>query len=411
MAHRKQTPAQRAASLKNLRKARRARKGVSHAGRKHHPKTSARETARRHVARHSPRRRRRRNMARDTYPGGWTTADVERAYPSRTRRRKHRTPAQRAAAIRNLAKARSRVTRAGRRRGQLNRRPHQVRGYYGYRNGRRYHVKAHHSREDNRRRRGAMENPLGVGELMVGGLTGVIGFGVADVLDRFLATHALTDSGQKDANGFEVYTDTPPTSGNYSGLYNATAILAPMDAVRWAAGIGLAAVPLVGAHFIKSPTGRAALQFFGFGAGIRVVGKGLVDLSSMLLKKTSSGQRLYDAELRAQLAKAGPSKATGYPTLPTAGLGAAPQAYGFGCGCQRCSGAPAITPAAVSTPAPAPAVPQQPTNTVMPPTPPAAVATSPAPGMSPAAVAPATGAGKPVAYAPPRMPQRLRSVG
>lgn len=339
---------------------------------------------------------------------GFAPPRRRRRSPSRRRststRRRRRTPAQRAAAIRNLAKARSRVTRAGRSYGQRHRRPHQVRGYYAHRGGRRYHVPAHYSREKYRRR-GAMENPLGVSELLVGGLTGVIGFGVADVLDRYLATHALTDSGGKDANGFEVYTDTPPTSGNYSGLFNATAILAPMDAMRWAAGLGLAAVPMIAAHFIKAPTGRAALQFFGFGAGIRVVGKGLVDLSSMLLKKTSSGQRLYDAELRAQLAKAGSSGASGFPTLPSAGLGYAPQAHGFGCGCGGCRGQqPAVTPAAVSTTPPA-AV-QQPSNTVVPQAPPAAIATSPAPQMSPAA----RGAGRP--FSPPRMPQRtLRSVG
>jgi len=213
---------------------------------------------------------------------------------------------------------------------------------------RRHHRRHHH-------RRGAMENPLGAGEMIVGGITGLLGFLGADMLDRTLATHALTDTGKADGNGYKIFTDPGDQStGSYKGLYNAAAVLAPMNVTRWAAGLGLAAVPMIAARFIKAPVGRAALQFFGFGVGIRVIGKGLVDITSMLLKKTSTAQRLYDAELRAQLAQntAQGGKAT-YPTLPTAGLGAA---HGFGCGCRRCGGGGGMQPSAPSVPS-APATP------------------------------------------------------
>jgi hypothetical protein len=372
---RKQTPAQRAASLRNLKKARRARVKS--------PRRSSRTTTHERVSRRHRRYR-----------------------PVQIRRRRRTTPAQRAAAIRNLRKARAAVTTAGRRRGQLHRRPHYVRAYHAKRrNSRRYYVPRHWSREEARRRRhGAMENPLGMGELVVGGLTGVIGFGLADVLDRFLASHALTDTGQKDANGFEVYNDTPPTSGNYQGLYNATAILAPMDAKRWAAGLGLAAIPLVGAHFVKSPVGRSALQFFGFGAGIRVVGKGLVDLTAYMTRKTSSGQRLYDAELRAMAAKAGSpgGGSTDYPTLPSSGVGAplTPPRLGFGLtprACYRCGGsasapaAPTTAPASTPTAPPPQAMQAQPLthSQQAQPQPPAATSSTPtAPATSTVAAAP-----------------------
>src|SRR4029077_4763184 len=84
-----------------------------------------------------------------------------------------------------------------------------------------------------------------------------------------------------------------------------------------------AAVPLTVAHFVSAPTGRAALQFFGFGYGIRIVGKGLIDGLSMLTVHTGTGQRLYDGEMRAAVLKAnnGNNQADALASLPSAGLG------------------------------------------------------------------------------------------
>lgn len=177
------------------------------------------------------------------------------------------------------------------------------------------------------RRRGAMENPMTGVELFVGSITGLFGFGVADAVDRLLATHALTDKNAKDANGYELYADNPPTTGDYTGLFNATAICSPMDWKRWVFGLVGASVPLTIAHFVSAPTGRAALQFFGFGYGIRIVGKGLIDGLAALTVHTGTGQRLYDGEMRAAVLKSnnGNNQADALASLPSAGLGATKQ--------------------------------------------------------------------------------------
>jgi len=188
------------------------------------------------------------------------------------------------------------------------------------------------------RERYAMENPLGAGELFVGGLTLMIGFVVADAADRALATHALTaaTTATPAANGLVTDTvtgnplqiDIPPTTGSYPGLLNGAAVEAPIwkSPVRLAVDLGVfVALPFVSAYFVKAPMGRSALQLFGFGAFARVGGKALVDLVAMLTAKTSMGQRLYDVPLRAGMLAAGTAYAG--PTLPSSGLGA-PAGYG-----------------------------------------------------------------------------------
>ena len=228
------------------------------------------------------------------------------------------TPAQRRASLRNLAKA-----RAARRRG----------GHH--------HRAAEHSRKKNgagrKRPHYAMSNPLGGVELIVGGFTGLLGFFSADFVDRVLATHALTDKRTKDAAGNELYADTPPTSGSYTGLYNATAIAAPMNVVRWLAGGLITVVPITIGHYVKSNVGRSSLQMFGFAAGIRIFGKALIDLAAFLTKKNGFGQRLYDGEMRAsalQTTGQGATPTVPLTSLPSAGLGGVPkQGQDFGCAC------------------------------------------------------------------------------
>ena len=174
------------------------------------------------------------------------------------------------------------------------------------------------------KRSAAMENPMTTGELILGGFTGLLGFLTADVVDRMLATHALTDKGTKDLQGNELYADNPPSSGDYTGLYNATAICAPMDVTRWLVGVGaVAGLPLVLAHFVKNDMARSGLQFFGFAAGVRIVGKGLTDLVAGVLKTNPIGQQLYDGEMRAAALKAnnGNPAAAALASLPSAGLG------------------------------------------------------------------------------------------
>jgi hypothetical protein len=170
-----------------------------------------------------------------------------------------------------------------------------------------------------------MENPMGGAELFIGGVMGLVGFLTADLMDRVIVTHALTVNPTPGANGVVRYIDTPPTTGNYPNIYNATAICAPMDWRRWLAGVAISGVPISIAHFVKAPNGRAALQFFGFAAGVRIFGKGLIDLVAKVTSSNPVGQRLYDGEMRAMALHANSGATTGpggdLSNLPSAGLG------------------------------------------------------------------------------------------
>ncbi len=177
-----------------------------------------------------------------------------------------------------------------------------------------------------------------------------------------------------------------------------------MDWKRWAAGAAVTAVPFIAAAFIKSAVGRSSLQFFGFGAGVRVLGKAGVDLMAKLFGRTHWGARMYDGEARAAAIKAG-----GDTNLyPIAGLGS----LGSGCSCANCStgvGACCMT-AGNQLPPSQPATPalpvaSQPANPVF--APPATFSTNPAnPIMNapPAAPAPrtfSTNPANPIMNAPP----------
>ncbi len=226
------------------------------------------------------------------------------------------------------------------------------------------------------RRKGAMENALETKEIFVGGGTLLIGFLFGDFVDRMIATHALTASATPDPNGTTIYTDTPTTNGSaYDNLYNAAAVAAPMNGYRWLAALGGPFVLLGAARYgIRNATGRAALQFFAFGWLARGVGKGLVDLSAKLFGKYGTGQRIYDAEIRAAWAKSNNSKVQTMPTgaasaagqpsgIPTSGLGAADVALlkGLVDGVNQQAAATERALAAMAAkPAPAPAAPQRP---------------------------------------------------
>jgi hypothetical protein len=144
-----------------------------------------------------------------------------------------------------------------------------------------------------------MENPLGMGEVIVGGLSGLAGYASAEILDRFLATHALKDTGNKNAGGDVLYSDP----GDANGHWNSTNILAPMDLKRWAAGAALSLIPIFGAKYAPGgPKMKAFLGFYGFGALIRTVGKGATDGIAYLTRKMGTGQRLFVLEDSAQAA-------------------------------------------------------------------------------------------------------------
>ena len=192
------------------------------------------------------------------------------------------------------------------------------------------------SRGHGRRREHYMaENPLEGAQIIVGVITGGAGAFVAELADRYLATHALTDKNAKDASGNELYADTPPTSGAYANLMNPAAIVAPMNITRWGVGAGILGLgPIVVAHWVRSPTGRAGLQMFGFGALLRTTAKGVGDLFAKLTTKYAWGQRLFDAEMRA----ASLNGSSSYPvaSLPSTGLGRSALQPKPRCGCNSC---------------------------------------------------------------------------
>jgi len=347
--------------------------------------------------------------------------------PRKRRRRSH-------AAAAESPKKRHRSSRKRRSSG----RRHRVRGHTVRRGNKRYRVRGHMSHESPRKRRrnraithhrshrrisrrrgGAMENPLTGMELAVGAVTGVVGFIAADALDRVLATHALgaSASGATGSDGKPLYGDTPMTTGAYAGLYNATAVLAPMDWQRWLAGAGITVTPFVVAAFIKSPVGRSSLQFFGFGAGVRILGKAVTDLMAKFFGRTSWGARMYDGEARAAALKNGGDTSL----YPTSGLGSLPTGVGSGCNCANCTtgvgaccrltGSQALPP-----PAGVPQAPWQPTNTVTPtpapaltPPPPLPVippaSSTPAPVPPPAFTMPPGGMRPPLSYSPQPAPR------
>jgi len=272
---RKQTAKQRAASLRNLRKARAARKH-GHGGHK----------------------------AKEASKG------------------KHRrTPAQKAASLANLKKARAARKAATRR--------HDVAPYAYHRQGGKRHVPAHLSYEY------AMDNPLSGKELAWGAGAGLGWFLVTDAVDRFWATHKLTAKGSSDASGHALYSDVPLTAATfwtgYPGQYNPTAICAPMNLVRWISGAVFVAAPLLSARYLVSdPFWRTELQFAGYGAFFRIGGKAFMDLIAKVAMWTEAGQRLYNGEMRAMVMTS--SDQSPLTSLPAAGLGAA-----SGCGsCPSC---------------------------------------------------------------------------
>lgn len=150
------------------------------------------------------------------------------------------------------------------------------------------------------------ENPLGGMEIVIGLITGVVGYTTADVIDRFVVSRERKDD-----------------KGVVMGRRWNTAPLSDDLLVRGGVGVAVAAVPLIGAHFVKTPWIRSALQLFGFGAAFHLAGKAVDDLAAYALKDTAanstfSGRRLYGTELQSRVAVGLPAGTAGLPP----GLGA-----------------------------------------------------------------------------------------
>jgi len=217
--------------------------------------------------------RRRRRHTRRTRAAAAPVA----AAPRRRRRRRHARAAVAAAPRRRRRHTRSSAAAPRRRR----RRSYEAAAP-------RYH----------RRRRHARRNPFTGGEFALSVIAGGLGFVVADFVDRYVATYDPSS------------TSTPPTDrftgGTNGTLANALNVASPPSLMRIGVGIGMVALPGIGAYVIKNPMGRAALQGMTLGAAIKVfsvlwntyvMGNLLkpagTDATSM---KASLGARVYPSE-------------------------------------------------------------------------------------------------------------------
>jgi hypothetical protein len=164
---------------------------------------------------------------------------------------------------------------------------------------------------------GALENPLSGGELATAAVTATLGFLLSDAVDRYLSTTALatTSAGQQAESAVNMRVPN-----------------AVPDMTRIGAGIGMVVVPFIGAHFVKSPMGRASLQGAGLGAGVRLLAQLFKSyVVQKFLPTNATVQRLYqdtltanslnasDLALQATAGKAG-SALAGRPRM---GVGAA----------------------------------------------------------------------------------------
>jgi hypothetical protein len=253
---------------------------------------------------------------------------------------------------------------------------------------------------EHRRHHYSMENPLTGMEIVSGGLAMLFGLAVADISDRYWATHSLTATTSGTTTSYSdtgamattaaASTTTGTTTGGAgpfgmtpgyvnttagtAGLKNGAAVLAPMNLTRWLSGGVLAAAPFAAAVFVKNTTVRTGLQMFGFGVIARIGGKALVDVFAQLLGNTTYGQQMYVNELAAAAqwqAAQGQTVTISLPnigtTVPVQGAGAAtgiahPQRAGVGgcSGCQNCvQGRPCgKTPPGMPAPPPAAPLPE-----------------------------------------------------
>jgi hypothetical protein len=155
----------------------------------------------------------------------------------------------------------------------------------------------------------ALSNPLSGGELVLVGITGLVGFGLADFVGRYMETTAVASGAA--ANSIPAGATVP----------NDVATTAFPSWQAMAAQFGIAAVPGIAAAFVDSPWGRAALQGMMLGAGFSLFGGLFKSLMASMIGTTALGQQLYLAETEAQAAvtaAGGTTAAATSTTTPTA---------------------------------------------------------------------------------------------
>ncbi len=240
--------------------------------------------------------------------------------PRRRRRKRRRNPVTVAAAPRRRRHRRRRrnpvaVAAAPRRRRRRHHRRRNPVAAAPRRRRRRHHRRRKnpialetHRRHHRRRRR----NPLSGGKDFASGVLGLVFGGlIASFADRFAATNALTDSGQKDGKGQTIFTDTP-TAGH---LYNTEAPIAPIWTSMKRIGFAAAGVilPFGISAYVKGAGAKSFFQLAGFGALGYVGVKTATDVATKFLGQTKLGNRLLAPEVVAHNAQV----LTGPQTLNT----------------------------------------------------------------------------------------------
>ena len=166
------------------------------------------------------------------------------------------------------------------------------------------------------------------GELALAFLSGGLGFAIADFADRYLATYDPSATTAAPTNKFTIPAGSTTQAGTLANTLN---IASPPSLLRIGVGIGITAVPAIGAYLVKNSMGRAALQGMMLGAGIKlfstlwnayVMGNLLKPAASdPKTLQASLGARLYPAEVTAAQNLA----ASPVPyTAPNPGLNAPP---------------------------------------------------------------------------------------
>ena len=158
----------------------------------------------------------------------------------------------------------------------------------------------------------ALSNPLSGGELVLVGITGIVGYGLADFVGRYLSTAPVTAG--MPANSL------PPGQS----IPNDQATMAFPSWSSMGAQFGIAAVPMIASAFVDSPWGRAALQGMGLGAGFSLFGSLFKGFMANMLSNSALGQQLYLAEIEAQASVAAAPPAAPATTAPAAAPAVAP---------------------------------------------------------------------------------------
>lgn len=312
--HKRRTTAkQRAAARRNIKKAQRARRRGTSARR--NPSRRRRTTSRRRRARRNPTtvRRVRANPESRAKRSRAAKKGWARRRRSRARRNPYRVGSPGA---RRFAKKHARRARDGRytSRGRYGyaRRPGAPTHVHGYRNAAVFRVRA---------------NPTGMVGTVIGGIVfGGVGFGIAEVVDRLLATRA----NQKNAQGQQITGDTAATGQVAADL------IAQFSWTRTGVSAGIAFLGVaVGMWLRPGSWGRLGLVGAGLGAAVKT-GSDLIMKKAlpMALGDKASGSRLFPGEVAVYKAQQN-NQLPSVVLSSMAGVGSS--GCGENCGCARCT--------------------------------------------------------------------------